>query len=262
MTDFLVSFGAAGDPGAFNGDYDVYVMSPTTGVRTKLFGDAGSAEVDAVAVYARYPRRLFRSTLDEPNAHTIVYEGKPEAEIDVLDFQVLASLLFQNTPTGRLIDPELKSVSVYEDLPPAEGVDSLDKGGSNTASDVFGKVYVRRRLLGSAPLEDDGSVKFKVPGGLPIVLGLPDTKLSKERSLPRVQRESMVFAPGEYVHQSFKANLFGSLCGQCHGSLSGRPVDAALQPDFVTQASTTISQFKAPFDMNKPPNARGPTGGP
>ncbi|MBX3201279.1 MAG: hypothetical protein KF894_24300 [Labilithrix sp.] len=255
-TSLLVSF----EPGG--GDYDVYVMAPSTGAKTKLFGAPGSAEVDAVAVYARLPRPIFRSTLDEPNGHALVFDGKPEAEIHVLDFRVLASLLFQNTPTGRVVDPDITTFNVYEDLPPTPEVDAMDKGGSFVATDAFGRVYVRRRLLGSAQVEADGSAKFSIPGGVPIVLELPPTKLSQERGLPRVQREAMSFSPGEYVHQSFRADLFGGLCGQCHGAISGRPIDAALQPDFITQASDTISRFKAPFDMNKPPGARGPITGP
>ena len=31
---------------------------------------------------------------------------------------VLASLLFQNTPTGRVVEPDLNSFDIYEDLPP------------------------------------------------------------------------------------------------------------------------------------------------
>ena len=138
----------------------------------------------------------------------------------------------------------------------------MDKGGAFVAQDAFGSVYVRRRFLGTAPVEADGSTKLRVPGGVPIVLELPDTALSRERGLPRFQREAMSFSPGEYAHQSFRADLFGGLCGQCHGSISGRPVDAALQPDSVTQASDTVSRFKAPVDMNKPPQARGAISGP
>ncbi len=255
-TQLLVSFESGG------GDYDVYVMDTNTGAKTKVLGDASGAEVEAVAVYARLPRPIFQSRLDEPNGHVVLLDGKPEAEIHVLDFPVLASLLFQNTPTGRLVDREVKTFSVYEDLPPTLDVDSMDKGGSFVASDAFGRVYVRRRLLGAAAVEDDGSAKFSVPGGVPIVLELPPTKLSREKGLPRVQREAMSFSPGEYAHQSFRENLFGGLCGPCHGSISGRAVDAALQPDFVTQASSTLSRFKPPYDMNKPPAQRGAVTGP
>ncbi|HVH42104.1 MAG TPA: hypothetical protein VM925_07160, partial [Labilithrix sp.] len=156
----------------------------------------------------------------------------------------------------------LNTFAVYEDLPPTPDVDSMDKGGTFVSTDAFGKVYVRRRLLGQVLVETDGSAKFRVPGGVPIVLALPETKLSRERNLPRTQREAMSFSPGEYVHQSFRSSLFGGLCGQCHGSISGRPVDAALQPDFITQASNTVSRFQPPFDLNQPPAARGPISGP
>jgi hypothetical protein len=258
----LVSFGPAADAGAFGGDYDVWVMNPITGFKEKIIGDATGAEVDAVAVYPRFVRPVFKSSLDEPNGHTIIYDGKPEAELYILDFRVLASLLFQNTPTGRLVDPDIDHVDVYEDMPPTPDIDSFDKGGSNVVSDPFGRVYVKRRLLGAAVLETDGSVKFNVPGGLPIVLKLPDTKLSRERNLPRVQREAMEFAPGEYAHQSFTEPFFGSLCGQCHGAVSGRPVDVALQPDFITRASATIARSKPPYVMNKAPGDRAQPEGP
>ncbi len=246
-----------------DGDYDVYSVSPTTGARTKVLGSAGSAEVDAVAVFARASRPLFSSTtLDEPNGHTSILPDHKESEVTVLDMHVLSSLLFQNTPTGRLLDPGVKIVSIYEDMPPPPEVDSFDKGGANVVTDAFGKVYVRRRLLGDVPLETDGSMKFNLPGGLPIVLKLPDTDLSRDKKLPRYQRESMVFAPGEYVHQSFRADFFDALCAQCHGALSGRPVDVALKPDFVTQASATLSRDKPPFGLNKAPADRGAIEGP
>lgn len=258
----LVSFGEAPEPSAFTGDYDLYVMSAETGRRTKLLGQPGFAEVDAVAVYGRYARPIYRSALDEPNGHTRIVSGQTKAEVHVLDWRVLASLLFQNTPTGRLIDPELRQVEVYEDLPPPLDVDSFDKGGANVASDAFGRVYVRRRLLGSVVLEEDGSSKFEVPGGVPIVFKLNDTALSRERNLPRWQREQYVFSPGEIVNQSFKQDLFGGLCGTCHGSVSGKPIDAALKPDFVTQASATIARTKPPEPLAKPPAERGAPQGP
>jgi len=261
-THLLVSYGTVTDAANANVDYDVYTFDPSTGAKTRLFGTAGAAEVEAVAVYGKLVRPIFKSTLDEPNGHTTVFEGRKEAEVTVLDVPVFASLLFQNTPTGRVVDPDLTTMSVYEDLPPTPEVTSMAAGGSFVMNDAFGSVYVRRRLLGSIPIESDGSTKFAIPGGVPIVLALPDTKLSRERNLPRFQREAMSFSPGEYVHQSFRRDFFGALCGACHGSISGRGIDAALQPDFVTQASATVARFKAPFDMNKAPGARGPIVGP
>lgn len=257
----LVSYGA-GNQASFAGDYDVWIVNPTTGAKTKLLGDPGFAEVDAVGVFGRFVRPIFQSTVDEPNANTTIVDGHDESEVNVLDMRVLASLLFQNTPTGRVVEPDLNQFDVYEDMPPPLDVDTFDKGGANVVSDAFGKVYVRRRLLGSVPIEADGSAKFNLPGGLPIVLGLPQTELSRAKNLPRTQREQMSFAPGEYAHQSFKAEFFDGMCGQCHGAISGRAVDTGLRPDFITAASDTIASGKPTVGLNKPPSERGPVEGP
>ncbi len=252
----LVSFGPAADAAAFDGNYDVWVMSSVTGAKEKLLGDAGSAEVEAVGVYGKLVRPIFKSSLDEPNGHTRITDGVAEAQLHVVDFGILATLLFQNTPTGRVIDPDLTSVELYEDMPPPPEMDSFEKGGANIATDAYGRVYVRRRLLGTVPFASDGSAKFTVPGGVPLVIHAPDTPLSREKKLPRWQREQYVFAPGEYAHQSFKRELFGSLCGACHGSVTGKPVDAALIPDFVTQASSTLSRSQPPLGLAIPPAQR------
>src|SRR5260221_2112895 len=34
--------------------------------------------------------------------------------------------------------------------------------------------------------------------------------------------------------------FFDGLCAGCHGAVSGRPTDAAVQPDILTQASNTL----------------------
>jgi hypothetical protein len=252
-TEFLVSIGA-GD------DFDVYATSSTTGQKRKLFGEAGTAEVDAVAIYPRAARPLFRSSLDEPNGTTTVQPGYTRADVHVLDVPVLASLLFQNTPTGRVVEKDIAKVDISEDMPPTPDVDSIGKAGGFAYTDAFGTAYARRRAIGSVPVAGDGSARFTIPGGLPIVLSLPATEESKKRGLPRVQREAMVFAPGEVVHQSFKRDLFGSLCGQCHGSITGRPLDVALVPDFVTQASRTVARDLAPTNLDKAPGERGAPG--
>ncbi|MGD0673974.1 MAG: hypothetical protein ABSC94_01060 [Polyangiaceae bacterium] len=251
----LVSFGA-GDPSTFGGDYDVYLMDPVTGRKTQLLGNAGTAEVDAVAVYARTPNGIFASVPDEPNGHTVVdvaQTGQPppaNAEVTVLDMPVLASLLFQNTPTGRVVESDMKAFDVYEDVPP--DVTAFPACGGFTVCDDLGPtgmVYVRRRLVGTVPVQADGSAHFLIPGGLPLVLNLPVDAESKQSSLPRWQREEMTFVPGEHTHQAFPAVFFNNLCAGCHGSISGRPVDAALSPDFLTEASTVVNVASVPADL-------------
>ncbi|HEX3771754.1 MAG TPA: hypothetical protein VHV30_12840 [Polyangiaceae bacterium] len=260
----LVSFGA-GAPASFGGDYDVYVLDPATGTKTKLLGSAGSAEVEAVAVYPRTNKGIFASTYDEPNGHTSVSPTlsptmSAPADVTVLDMTVLSSLLFQNTPTGRNVEPDLKSFEVYEDLPP--DVTAFGACGGNTACDDFGKVYVRRRLLGNVPLLPDGSAHFRIPGGLPIVLHLGDDSESQKMNLPRWQREEMTFVPGETVNQSFQSTFFNNLCAGCHGSISGRPLEAALNPDFITEASQVAAASTPASDYSGPPSKRGSIIGP
>ncbi len=261
----LVSFGS-GQPSSFGGDYDLYVLDPATGTKTMLLGGAGTAEIEAVAVYPRTDKGVFASVPDEPNGHTSITPGldptqSAAADVTVLDMQLLASLLFQNTPTGRLIEPDLQSFDVYEDLPP--DVSSFPSAcGGNTACDAYGKVYVRRRLLGHVPLQADGSTHFKVPGGLPLVLHLADDSESTSLKLPRWQREEMTFVPGEVAHQAFSVPFFDNLCAGCHGPVSGRPLDAALKPDFLTEASDVESATLNPTDLTQAPAKRGAVTGP
>jgi hypothetical protein len=218
-------------------------------------------------VYPKTDKGIFASAYDEPNGHTSVdptllpATGAP-ADVTVLDMTVLASLLFQNTPTGRVVEPDLKSFDVYEDLPPTPDVTAFGACGTSTACDDFGKVYVRRRLLGTVPVQPDGSAHFRVPGGLPLVLRLAEDSESQKLNLPRWQREEMTFVPGEVVNQSFRADFFNNLCGGCHGSISGRPLDAALKPDFLTQASQVAAATLGPSDLSAPPSRRGSFIGP
>jgi hypothetical protein len=255
----LVSFGT-GAPASFGGDYDVYVLDPASGAKTMLLGSPGTAEVEAVAVYPRVPKGIFVSALDEPNGHTTIVPNQTTADVTVLDMTVLGSLLFQNTSTGRVLEPDLKNFDIYEDLPP--DVTSFPSGNANTASDQYGKVYVRRRLRGTVPVEDDGSAHFIIPGGMPMVLHLSDTSESQKLSLPRWQREEMTFTPGEQSHQGFPSIFFNGLCAGCHGPISGKSIDAALNPDFLTQASDVVATSQPPTILTGPSSLGGSVIGP
>ena len=257
----LVSYATTNDPTNFDAStYQLEVLDPAAQTVTTLI--TGGA-VDAVAVYGHYNHGTFTSAVDEPNGNTHVDPTQNDAQILVLDMSVLGSLIFQNTSTGRVLDPGLTSFDVYEDMPPAQGVVDFNSGGSNVAKDNFGQVYVRRRKLGTVNLQSDASTYFSIPGGLPIVLDFPNTALSQASNLPRWQREAMTFYPGERSHQSFQATFFNGLCALCHGSISGKPVDAALNPDLLTQASQVAAAgHTGDNNLFIPPSARGSTIGP
>jgi hypothetical protein len=265
--EVLVSKSSAqADPATFNGQYDLVVVDPETGVSTMLIPGNGAEVVDAVGVFARNVRgpnlpAAFASALDEPNGHTQVTPGVATVDMTLLDAPVLASLLFQNTPTGRQIDTGLGSVDFYEDLPPPPSLTSLSGSSSNIATDAYGSVYVSRRLLGTSTLFGDGSSHVKLPGGVPIVLHLPDTAMSKQGKFPRWQREEIAFSPGEMLNQSFPRTFFSNVCGQCHGAVSGLQIDVAVQPDILTQASIVDARNTPAVALGLLPGSRGATMG-
>jgi hypothetical protein len=240
----LVSWGAASAAGAFGGDYDVYVVDSSNGARTKLLGTAGKADVEAVAIYGRATREPYRSAPSEPNAYAMD-DARPTADVLMHDASIILSLMMQNTPTGRLVDDELRSFDLLEDLPPPPDVKTMAAGGASVVHDAFGDVYVRRRRLGTVPVGADGSAHYKVTGGLPLVIELPPTPMSSARSLPRVISEHVMFSPGESVHEGLRRGAFDGFCAGCHGSTSGRPDDAALQPDVLSRASDSTA-FRQP----------------
>jgi hypothetical protein len=269
----LVSYAAnAADLGGFTGNFDIYLMDAITGQKTQLTSDAANDELSAVAVYQRTDRGVFASRPDEANGHTRVYQDGEDpahpanvSDITILDARVLGALLFQNTRSGLANPatqrkmPALTSLEFYEDLPPAPGADL----SAHTASDAFGSLYARRRLLGSVPILKDGSAHVVLPGGVPIVMR-GNFELGGAPAALRFQRETMQFYLGEYAHQSFPARFFDGFCGGCHGSVSGAEVDLSLQPDILTQASRV--EAREPTNMvnrlDLPPSQRGAEVGP
>jgi hypothetical protein len=253
----LVSWGAASTAGAFGGDYDVYVVDSSSGTRTKLLGTVGKADVEAVATYGRPTREPYRSAASEPNAYGID-DSRPTADVLMHDARIIFSLMMQNTPTGRLVDDELRSFDLLEDLPPPPGVKTMAAGGDAVVHDAFGDVYVRRRRLGTVPVSADGSAHYKVTGGLPLVIELPPTPMSSARSLPRVISEHVMFSPGESVHEGLRRGAFDGFCAGCHGSTSGRPDEAALQPDVLSRASDSAAFKNPPTDLSSARAGGGP----
>jgi len=267
---FLVSYAAASDPTNFDAStYALYVIDPVAQTKTQL---VGGGAVDAVAIYGKYNHGIFKSSADEPNGNTLVDPTHTDAQIFVLDMTVLGSLLFQNTPTGRPLedvnangsDAGFDSFDVYEDLPPGPTVTSFAMGGAFVTMDTYGQVFTQRSKLGTVNLQSDKSTYFSIPGGVPIVLYLPNTTISQANSYPRYQKEAMSFYPGERSHQSFQQSFFNGLCALCHGSISGRPTDAAVNPDLLTQASQVQAAGQTGSNnLNISPGARGaPVGAP
>ncbi len=257
----LASFAAASDAVSFTGDYDVVIVDPSTGARTPLLGAPGVADIEAVAIYGRPIRKVYASAPSEPNAYGMD-ETRSTADITLHDAPTILALMLQNTPAGRSVDPDVRSLRLFEELPPPLEVSSFDLGGANVVTDAWGKVYVRRRLIGAVPIESDGSARYLVPGGLPLALEVPETPMSTTAKLPRFVNEHLMFTPGESVHEAFPHGFFDGFCGQCHGATSGRPLDAAMKPDIFSGASRTIAAGRPATNLNLAPASRGAPVGP
>ncbi len=224
------------DVASFSGGFGIFVVHPETGERAELLTDAARDLLWPVAVYARQPRRVFHSRFDEVNGATRVTPGRDYADVLYLDAPLLLSLLFQNTRTGREIGPNAP-LELFELLPPEAGIESFADALRYVEEDEFGRVYVRRRQLGTVPLMKDGSANVRLPGGIPFTYRGTVRLDGDDGPTAHFVREQFQFYPGESLRQSFPRGLFDGMCGGCHGSVSGFEHDVAANPDVLTQAS-------------------------
>jgi hypothetical protein len=190
--------------------------------------------------------------LDEANGASQVGGDPRYSDVTILDVNLLASLVFQNTRSGRRIDSGPALRAVWESLPPQGGKTFAELDPSFVASDDFGQVYSRRQLLGVPEIYADGSAAMRLRGGSPILLELMTTLADDGGPAPHLQREEMQFYPGEVVRQGFRRELFDGMCGGCHGSVSGMESDVAVNPDILTQASNVVARGKEPSDLSAP----------
>ena len=240
------------DNAAFSGKYELRVVDPLTGQNTPLLSDGADDLIWPAAIYARGNRGVFKSRIDEANGATTVYDDdahRDRSQITFVDFPLIASLLFQNTRTGRKLGGD--DVEIWANLPPEPGVNSYAAGGGFVASDQYGQVYVRRQRLGATSVEEDGSLKVQIPGGMPITLAAVSRLAGETKASKHFQREEMQFYPGEWVRQSFRRDLFNGMCAGCHGSVSGYENDIAVNPDILTQASQVKARSADPKDLTK-----------
>ena len=248
---------SARDLRAGNFDFDLCAIDPISGEVARLGGVAGRAEVELVALYPRVNHGVFRSRIDEVNGRTEIEPGAKDAVVHVLDFPLLSTLIFANTRVGRPIDPRVHGFELLEALPPPASATSFDAlPSANVVSDAFGRVFVDQQLLGSVNDYDDGSLKFRAPGGRPLIMRLTNdvgAPLDFPEGAPfqgvMVQREEMQFYPGERASQGFRREHFNGMCGGCHGSISGKELDVAVDIDALTRASQTVAADKLPTNL-------------
>ena len=239
----------ADDPARGPHHYALCELDPTGSAAPRvLWQDASRVAVEAAAVWTREPRSVFESRPDEVNGSTHVVAGRSDVQIHFLDVPLLSTLLFSNTRVGRPIAQEVRGLEVFESRPAPASARSFGDLSGNVQSDKFGMFYQELRSMGSAEFAPDGSLRVQLPGGMPIALGLlnEDGKpLSFGSGAPFTgvmrQREELQFYPGERLKQSISRRLFNGVCAGCHGSISGRELDVAVNVDVLTSASVSLA---------------------
>jgi hypothetical protein len=238
----LVSYAAGVDVAQSSPvNYDLFVVDLHSGERVPLVVGGGS-QVEAVFGYARPPTKLKRlpQTGEGQSSGAI-------AQVHFPDLPLLATLLDSNNRRGRAPESMRAASEVRffaQDAPPA---DCTDASSSSCASSMVGSelVYESRRELGVAPVEKDGSVYALVPAGQALFFEL----LDNEGNVLFRLREEFQFGPNEVIGIGVPATSFDTMCAGCHGSISGRELDIAVQPDALTGASKTIARELDPVSM-------------
>jgi hypothetical protein len=253
----LVSCDSAhSDPSQGPHHYALCELDTTTNDAPRvLWQDATRVALEASPIWARAKRTVVESRPDEVNGSAQIEAGEDDAVVHFMDVPMLSTLLFSNTRIGRPIPDDVGGLELFQVNPPPSDAQSFAGLSSNVVSDSLGQFYQDLHSLGHAQLAPDGAVRVRIAGGIPISLGLLD---ADEKPLtfaagaafsgPMRQREEMQFYPGERVKQSMPRRLFNGVCAGCHGSISGRELDAVVSVDVLSGASITLAD-ENPLDL-------------
>jgi hypothetical protein len=229
----MASYAPASDLGAATAfDWDIVSVNPRTGERTLILGGE-DAQVEAVLALAYPARDLYL------NRRQLVFGGRVDpgetggADSAILHFPdvpMIFTLLNANLRRGRPVEHyrQATHLALYRERPAPPGTSA---GGGE------GGIFEDREYLGRVALASDGSARVRVPAGTGLILELQRSN----GDVIDTMREEHQVGPGEVISIGVSEKLFDGVCGGCHGSVSGRELDAALSADVLTGASTSLS---------------------
>lgn len=232
---------------AFSGDlgnatslaFDLVAVDPRSGDSNVVLAGGGESLVEAVLALKYPPRELYinRRQLVFGGAVDSSLAGDNSAVMHFPDAPMIFTLLNANLRRGRPVDlfRGASRLAVYEEHPASAG----------TTSGNMGDIYQDRELLGTADLEDDGSLRVRLPAGRGVILELQDGSGNPVVTM----REEHQLGPGENITFGIAEPLFDAVCGGCHGTVSGREIDVFVTPDALTGASQSLSFDSSPKDL-------------
>jgi hypothetical protein len=213
-------------------DWDIVAVNPRTGERTTLIEGPG-AQVEAVLALKRPPHEPYlnrRQLVFGGGVDLGVTGGEEFAVVHFPDVPMIFTLLNANLRRGRPVElfRDGTHLAAYRELPAPPGTST---GGGE------GGIFESRELLGRVALARDGSARVRIPAGTGVILELQ----TSGGTVIDTMREEHQVGPGEVINLGISEALFDAACGGCHGAVSGREIDAALKPDVLTGASTSLS---------------------
>ena len=241
------------------------VTESTTGGSTSiserelLLEDEEYSLTDPEPVYVRKPAPLDEEMAWDPE--------EPTGLVRVLGLGTIASLLLDLPPTGeKPVAYGVAGVRLVEALPltPAERQpilpDDLLYGAEGATTTGIG-LFPPARVLAELPIYADGSVQGLVPAGVPFRIQPLD---ASGRVIDLDYNRWYYVAPGQVLTQGVSAtddHYYTFACAVCHGALSGQPDEVFVEPDIMSTASISLSQYenKDPRRPIAPPEAGAAT---
>ncbi len=219
--------------------YELVVLDAVTRNRRALISSSTSI-VEAVLVIARpMPKPFVRK------ANTKVESSPDYAVLNYLDVPLLMTLQGANDRRGRLVE-SLRGARTARYLtqasPPTECVTAMDCADRLAGTQ---QVFDSPIVVGTAPIQPDGSMFIRAPTDMPIIIELLD---DAGKVLFRMGEETQ-YGPYENINLAVPETAYGSLCAVCHGSISGRELDVTVDVDAVTNASLSTARDQGVRDL-------------
>ncbi len=240
------------DPNA-NPDFDLYILDPQTRSyhneggkgyppidKVKLSASAkGYSDIQAVPVFVNIKHKI-NAARRKPRDHLIRQPGMADndhrpANYLERNFLLMDAIMNDPSPVGKKvafkIDPltgkqvedidKVKYVRMVEVLPTTPDLAApLDitkvANGDPTSTLMSNGIHNMKRIVGEAPVEEDGSIYIRIPSKTPLII----QTLNKDKMTLRQEARHYFFAPNEPFTISPSPSETFQTCGACMGAIA------------------------------------------
>ncbi|MFH1725811.1 MAG: hypothetical protein ABII00_14465 [Elusimicrobiota bacterium] len=237
-------------------DFDLYILRGDPGLqppggkgfpkiakaRLGAASAAGMSDIQAYPIYVRMKPKINAANRPKEE-HLIRYPGTPDdddrpAKYLERNFLLIDAIMDDPSPVGKHAafdtDPvtgetvrdidKVRYVRMVEVLPTppalAAPVDpSKTANGDPTSTLICNGIHLRKRIVGEAPVEEDGSIFVRLPSKVPMII----QTLNKDKMALRQEARHYFFAPNETFTISPAPSETFQTCGACMGAMSGKP---------------------------------------